>query len=886
MRSLLSRLRSIRFPLLTLVACAPWLNGQDALPEATSAESLQVAPGFKVDLIYTVPKDDQGSWVGLTHDPQGRLYACDQYGDVYRITLPPVDSDALPQIEPLNLTLPETELGDPERRDEMRDNVIGAHGLLYAFDSLYVMVSENHHKQGIWRLRDTDGDDQYDAYEHIRSLNGRGEHGPHSLVLSPDGESIYIIAGNFTELPDPLDASRPLYSGEDHLLPRMWDARGHARGRYAPGGWVARMTPDGGHIELFAQGFRNQFDAAFDQNGELFTFDSDMEWDIGTPWYMPTRINHIVNAGDYGWRSGAGRWPDYYPDSLPAVVDIGPSSPTGTAFGTGGKFPAKYQRALYAADWTYGTLYAIHLQPDGASFNAEAEEFVAGKPLPLTDVLVNPNDGAMYFLVGGRRTQSALYRVTYTGGEDTSPASAKSLTAAAELRHQLEHLNATDAGPEAIDEIWPHLASEDRFVRWAARSVLERQLPSNWSARALAESNPIASIEALIALARVGPDRHQSDILESLLRIDAHALSPEQELAWLRALQLTFTRMGPPDADDQSVLLENLDGRFPHEDALANRMLAELLVYLESPTFVAKAVPLLKVAEPVVATAEELGSAQLMARNDRYSRAVQGAVESRPDRQQIAYAYVLRHATTGWSPELRHEFFSWFNTTLDWRGGASFSGFLENIRKDALDLVPDEAERTELAEFSKRPVHLYTAGAAPPKGPGEIYTVESAMVHFQDELKHQNFRRGKSMFAATACIACHRFNYEGEGIGPDLTGAGNRYTIRDLLESIIEPSKVISDIYEAEIFETKDGNVMMGRLVLDEEGFYKIMNNPFAPNDLRWVEKSQVVSRTKHDQSMMPPGLINSLNPNELRDLVAYMISGGNPEDPMFERKN
>ena len=112
---------------------------------------------------------------------------------------------------------------------------------------------------------------------------------------------------------------------------------------------------------------------AFDQNGELFTYDSDMEWDQGSPWYMPTRINHAVDGGDFGWRSGAGRWPAYYADSLNEVVNIGPGSPTGVTFGTGAKFPAKYQRALFAADWTFGTLYAIHLTPDGATFRGEKD---------------------------------------------------------------------------------------------------------------------------------------------------------------------------------------------------------------------------------------------------------------------------------------------------------------------------------------------------------------------------------------------------------------------------------------------------------------------------------------------------------------------------------
>jgi putative heme-binding domain-containing protein len=455
----------------------------------------------------------------------------------------------------------------------------------------------------------------------------------------------------------------------------------------------------------------------------------------------------------------------------------------------------------------------------------------------------------------------------------------------ANRRHQLEKLHAPGTPPDAINQAWPYLDSTDRFVRWAARTALERQNPSNWAERALAEKDPTASIEALIALARVGPDRYQSDILDSLADLKIAGQSLEHQYAALRAWQLAFTRMGPPSPSDRKLALAELDDLFPQEDAYVNRLLVELLVYLESPTVVAKTVPLLKIAEPFGQAAEELGGAALIARNDRYAAAVKKAAESRPDRQQIAYAYALRHADAGWTPELRHEFFSWFTTTHEWQGGASFPGFMANIRKDALDLVTDKDEQILLADLSKKPVHSFVAGAQTPKGPGKIYTVDEAMKSFQQPLKNRKFQRGKDMFAATACIVCHRFNYDGGGIGPDLTGAGSRYTIRDLLESIIEPSKVVSDIYEAERFETENGNVMIGQIVGEEDGVYEVMVNPFAPDQTRRLNPDDIVSRTTHDQSLMPPGLLNSLNGNELRDLIAYIISGGNPEDPMFEQK-
>ena len=72
------------------------------------------------------------------------------------------------------------------------------------------------------------------------------------------------------------------------------------------------------------------------------------------------------------------------------------------------------------------------------------------------------------------------------------------------MRHQLEVLHVDGTGPEAIGKAWPHLASPDRFVRFAARVAIERQPAAMWAERALAETNPQSAIESLIALARVG----------------------------------------------------------------------------------------------------------------------------------------------------------------------------------------------------------------------------------------------------------------------------------------------------------------------------------------------------------------------------------------------
>jgi len=857
-------------------------------------KEIGVPKGFKVELLYTVPKAEQGSWVSMTVDGKGRIIAGDQYGGLYRVdvTTSPV------KVEPI-ATPPDVN-GKP---------LGGAHGLLYAFDSLYLMNNEGSGK-GLWRLPDPSGDEKFTTAERLRTMQGGGEHGPHSIVLSPDGKSLFFCDGNHTKLPENMELSRAAQAWqEDHITARLWDGNGHARGILAPGGAVFKTDPQGKTVELFSYGFRNEFDIAFDANGELFTYDSDMEWDIGAPWYRPTRIAHLTSGSDNGWRSGAGKWPSYYPDSVPPVLDIGPGSPTGVVFGTGAKFPAKYQRALFANDWTYGTMYAVHLTPDGAGFRAEKEEFVTGKPLPLTDVIIHPKDGAMYFAIGGRKTQSALYRVSYAGSESTAPAPKYAESAEAKLRHELEKLHAAGTGPEAIDTAWPHLASKDRRVRLAARVAIERQPVAKWTDRALAERDPQAAIEALIALSRVGRSTGaaaaaaeaqkksgvssgpvhatlpedaalQKRVLEALGRIDFAKLDRDQRFAFVRAYQLCFTRFGKPGDEVLKLARTKLEPLFPSKDAMENRELVATLVFLDSPTIVAKTVPLLSTVKDATV---DIASESLLARNEGYAHAAQAMHASRPNGQAISYAYALRTATAGWTPALRKTFFSWFPSTRVWKGGNSFTKFMENIRTEALANFAPDAERAALDELSKKAAPAPAQNVVMPRGPGRAYSVEDIVALTKGGLRGRSFENGKAMYSATLCASCHHFAGDGGNIGPDLTGAGNRYTMRDLAENIVDPSKVISDQYGSEQIELKDGNVVIGRAVVEENGKLFVMTNPLAPNDLTPVDEKQIKSRGVWNVSMMPPGLISSLNEDELKDLLAFLLSGGNAKDKAFK---
>src|SRR5262249_41698943 len=324
-----------------------------------------------------------------------------------------------------------------------------------------------------------------------------------------------------------------------------------ARGILAPGGWIARTEPDGKTWEMFSIGYRNCYSIDFSADGELFTYDSDMEWDMGMPWYRPTRVAHVTSGSEFGWRSGTGVWPAHHLDSLPPVLDVGPGSPVGMRFCYGTKVPAKYQTALYCCDWTFGTIYAIHLQPDGSTYKGAKEEFLSRTPLPLTDLAIGP-DGAMYFVIGGRGIPSELFRVTYVGKESTTPVDGRNQEGAElrELRHQLEkyHSPAADSA-KAVDFIYAHLGHADRFIHYAARLALEHQKPNLWQEPVLAEKDPLTLLQGAVALARQGDKALAPRLLAALDRLDFGALPEARQLDLLRAYSLVFMRLGEPDKD-------------------------------------------------------------------------------------------------------------------------------------------------------------------------------------------------------------------------------------------------------------------------------------------------------------------------------------------------
>jgi putative heme-binding domain-containing protein len=852
-----------------VLAAAPGVCAAPKKPKQTTAspaEALATLPGFKVELLHSSESATEGSWINMCKDGKGRLIISGQNNEnlkpgqnkqpILRVTL---KDGKVEKIEKLNLPLSE------------------AMGLLYAFDSLYV-DGAGPEGYGLYRCKDTKGTDQYDEVRLLKKFTGGGEHGAHAIALGPD-KKLYIIEGNFCDVPKGMSPDSPHRNyKEDLLLPRQPDGNGFAASRYAPGGFVLRTDADGKKWELMLGGFRNAYDFAFNGDGELFTFDADMEWDWGMPWYRPIRVNHCTSAAEFGWRNGAGKWPEYYADSLGAVVNVGVGSPTGVTFGTGAKFPAKYQKAFFMCDWSYGRLLAAHLTPEGSTYTATYEDFVAPTslkgngpktPLPLTDVVIG-DDGALYFTTGGRNAQSGLYRVTYTGSESTAPADLHDKAGAAEreARHKLEAFHGKK-NPAALDAAWADLNSNDRDLRYAARIAVESQPVAEWKARAVGHNPPTAALTALLALARCGVSADQPALLTALEKLPLVGLTEEQQLTKLRVLEVCFARQGAPQsADAAKKIIAELDGQFPNKSEFVNREIAQVLIYLQAPHIVEKCLKLMK--------------------------------EAKTQEDEIYYQYNLRTLPIGqWTMDQRKEYFGYYTKEhkrpphsaqlVQWFAdagrpygdGASYANFMKNFFKEATANLSD-AERKELApllqSIDKASIVTYETKTRPVVK--EWKTAE--ILPTLDHVTHgRNFEKGRQAYLDCQCIKCHRFGNEGGAVGPDLTAVSSRFARKDILESILEPSKVVSEQFRNVVVTTNSGKTVVGRLLEDASGRLVIQPNPLEPGRVE-VKKADVDTMGLSKVSPMPEHLVDGLKADEILDLIAYLESQGRKDYPAF----
>ena len=500
----------------------------------------------------------------------------------------------------------------------------------------------------------------------------------------------------------------------------------------------------------------------------------------------------------------------------------------------------------------------MHLAQDGSSYRGTKEEFVAGPGLPLTDAEFG-KDGSMYFMTGGRRTASALWRVTYTGTESTAPI--KRDSAGSPLPELSQELLEAPYG-----KIYETMGSPDRFIRFVGRVEAERRPMDELRKAVRKGGNTWQLIDAAIALARQGKDTDRGTALGWLGKLKWGGLTKSEQLGLLRAYGLVFARLGAPDEEERKNTTAALDAAYPSGDDDLDAELCRVLCFLQAPKVVDRTLRLMAARKDT----KWPDWAELASRNSGYGRAVLGMLRNSPPAHNIHYAFCLRVVKGPWSEGQRRQIMEWYSGIEARSGGNSYRKFLQRMKDDMLRNAT-EGERKVISSWNLPQPKSVFAGLPTPSGPGRNYTA-AEVVRIGKDLSGADFENGKKMFKATLCFACHRVGGEGGAAGPDLSAVGGRFTLADLAEALLEPNKVVSDQYQFSVITGKDGSSTWGRVVEEKGGEITLASNAFDFSQTKQLKRSEVESITPSEISPMPAGLINTLNEAELRDLLAFLL--------------
>ncbi len=149
----------------------------------------------------------------------------------------------------------------------------------------------------------------------------------------------------------------------------------------------------------------------------------------------------------------------------------------------------------------------------------------------------------------------------------------------------------------------------------------------------------------------------------------------------------------------------------------------------------------------------------------------------------------------------------------------------------------------------------------------------------------RNFTQGSEVFTKAMCGTCHAFGRIslGNGISPDLTGVGSRYSRDVILDSILTPSLVLNGRFPATELRLRNGEVMTGTLVDLTDDKYVIAESPFHPEATTTIPRADVILEQPSTTSPMPEGLLDSFTAEQIRDLFAFLDAQGDPDARVFK---
>ena len=154
---------------------------------------------------------------------------------------------------------------------------------------------------------------------------------------------------------------------------------------------------------------------------------------------------------------------------------------------------------------------------------------------------------------------------------------------------------------------------------------------------------------------------------------------------------------------------------------------------------------------------------------------------------------------------------------------------------------------------------------------------EQVVLNTLHMLKHAegDARAGELVFRR-ACAQCHKLYGEGQTVGPDLSGNG-RGSFQQLVSNVLDPSLVIGPGYQSMLVVTDDGRNLSGIPVEDNEEQIVLR---IPGGETQAIPRNSIMFVKKHPLSLMPEGLEQTLNEQELTDLFTFLSYDKHPADP------
>jgi putative membrane-bound dehydrogenase-like protein len=701
-----------------------------------------------------------------------------------------------------------------------------------------------------------------------------------------------------------------LYFGLGENLGRAYTVKGSDGSQHSGGGEggnVFRCRPDGSQVRLVATGFWNPFALEFDRAGHLFAVDNDPD---GRP---PSRLLHVVEQGDYGYKFRYGRsghhpfvaWEGELPGTLPMISGTA-EAPSGILDSARARLPGRYADDLLVTGWGDNLVERFRLRRDGASFKADGQVLIKGdKSFWPVGIASGPN-GIIYISDWADSSYPVHGRGRIWRLETKASASAVQISKAKQRTADDERMESLLDASADREALFTALKDPDPFIRSTAAAALARPL---WRAdvlRAAEHIDPEIRLGALLALRR-GQEKPRTDLLTKLLRdpdeavrrmaliwtgenavvdvaenidsaLEAGPLSIELFKTYLAAVDLLEAAQAG-NKTDKSVWAQGVTGGQLIERVLRDRSKPANLRALAAAMLPAAN---LEGALPHLLQMAREGDARLRLEVIRTlgqsDSAEVGGVLSKiagneSDLPLIRAEAVLAHCSQpneilAGLTNLLHDRVAQvrIEAARALRLTAGLDGAVGDFLRQTYDRVKDQPGEQALAE--QLALALFGPG-----GTGERERPGSEEEWIESAMAGGDLENGRRVFfhPTSTCASCHRVEGRGGNVGPDLSTIGRSASPAKLVQSITDPSRDIAPQFVSYTVEMLDGEAYTG--LLHGRGSDGSITLLLAGGSTLRLPGDKIASSHASPVSLMPSGLEDALTTRDFRDLIAFLES-------------